>query len=135
MATCVELAGAQYPTQYDGHEIKPLAGKSLVPTFTGGNVQREALYWEHESNRAVRMGKWKLVARDRQPWALHDMEADRTELHDVANEHPELVEKMAAMWQVWAQRSNVLPLIHGDGYDARMEMDVNGGAYQEEYEH
>ena len=135
MATCIDLSGVEYPTQYNGHKIKPLAGKSLVPTFTGGDVEREALYWEHESNRAVRMGKWKLVARDGEAWALHDMDADRTELHNLADEHPELVEQMAAMWQAWAERSNVLPLVPGGRYGVRMEMDVNGGAYQEENEH
>ena len=131
MATCIDLSGGEYPTQYNGHEITPLEGKSLVPTFTGDDVRREALYWEHEGNRAVRMGKWKLVASDRESWALHDMDADRTELHNVADDHPALVEQMAAMWQAWAERSDVLPLIHGDDYGARMEMDVNGGEYRE----
>ncbi|MCG8584965.1 MAG: arylsulfatase, partial [Pirellulales bacterium] len=61
MATCVELAGATYPTKYNGVEIQPLEGVSLVPAFAGKDVGRkDAIYFEHEGNRAVRDGRWKI---------------------------------------------------------------------------
>ena len=56
MATCVDVSGAKYPGQYQGSTIRPLEGKSLVPALAGNPIERKALYWEHEGNRAVRVG-------------------------------------------------------------------------------
>jgi arylsulfatase A-like enzyme len=55
---------------------------------------------------AVRQGNWKLVSGD-ENWELYDLESDRTELHDLAPEFPERVEKMIRMWEEWAVRVNV----------------------------
>lgn len=109
MATCLEVAGAVYPAEFHGYRILPLEGKSLVPAFDNRPIQREALYWEHEGNRAIRMGKWKLVAEHGQDWELHDMEADRTELVDLSARYPGIRAKMIQMYEAWARRCNVLP--------------------------
>ena len=61
MATCVDLAGAKYPTEFHGQAIQPMEGRSLVPAFANQPIQRDALYWEHEGNAAIRVGDWKLV--------------------------------------------------------------------------
>ena len=62
MATAVEVAGARYPEVYDGRLIQPLEGRSLVPVLKGDTAAvHQALFWEHQGNRAVRHGKWKLV--------------------------------------------------------------------------
>ena len=112
MATCLDVAGAEYPTAHKGNSIHPMAGKSLIPAFDGKPIEREAIYWEHEGNRAVRVGKWKLVAKGKRgAWQLYDLDADRTELHDLATKHPGRLKQMAATWQEWARRSNVLPLL------------------------
>jgi arylsulfatase A-like enzyme len=112
MATCADVAGAAYPQSYHGEDIQPLEGKSLAPAFKGGTIARDAIYWEHEGNRAVRMGKWKLVARGPEgPWELYDMDADRTELHDLAAQQPERAAQMKAKWEAWARRAKVLPWI------------------------
>jgi arylsulfatase A-like enzyme len=111
MTTCVDLAKAEYPKEVGGQEIQPMEGVSLVPAFDGKPLRRpNPIFWEHEGNRAVRDGKWKLVAKENRPWELYDMEADRTELHDLATEKPELVEKLAAKWDAYAERAMVLPL-------------------------
>jgi arylsulfatase len=86
-----------------------MEGKSLAPAFDDKPVERDGLYWEHENNRAVRCGKWKLVKKANKPWELYDMAADRTELHDLAAEKPKLVEQLAAKWDAWAKRAHVLP--------------------------
>jgi len=114
MATCVDLSGAEYPTEYQGHAIKPREGKSLAPAFAGKDIPREAIYWEHEGNRAVRTGNWKLVAKgragqDEVQWELYDVEADRSELHDLAGKHPDRVRELSALWQTYAERANVVP--------------------------
>jgi arylsulfatase len=109
MATCADVAGAKYPAELAGHRITPLEGRSLVPAFAGKAIKREAIYWEHEGNRAVRRGRWKLVARNRRRWELYDMEADRTELNDLAQKHPKIAKQLAAMYEDWAKRSDVVP--------------------------
>lgn len=123
MATCVDVAEASYPTSYRDQNIIPMEGVSLVPAFNNKKLGREAIYWEHEGNRAVRMGKWKLVSKaddnsfiwdkiaelDVKNWELYDMEIDRTELYDVSEEYGDLVLKMANMWLVWAKRTKTIP--------------------------
>lgn len=110
MATCVDVAGVTYPTEYGDQRIKPMEGRSLLPAFHGTKIERNAIFWEHERNRAVRVGRWKLVAKGgKGDWELYDLEADRSEMHDLATKHPERVEKMSALWQAYAERANVVP--------------------------
>lgn len=111
MATCVEISGARYPQEFNGEKIKLLEGISLAPAFAGRALERKGpLFWEHESNRAVRDGHWKLVAMENAPWELYSMTADRTEMHNVAAKHPDKVRELSAAWDTWAKRADVLPL-------------------------
>ncbi len=122
-ATCLDAAQIDYPSTYDGYAITPSEGRSLLPAFNGGKIGHDALYWEHSNNRAVRQGKWKLVLRKYNgKWELYDMEADRTEIHDLAAMHPDRVSRMAAMWDDWATRSQVYPLCNA-GWNERISMD------------
>jgi arylsulfatase A-like enzyme len=112
MATAVDLSGATYPeTFHGGEKIKPMEGKSLLPAFLGEGLEREAIYWEHEGNRAIRVGDHKLVAKGaRGNWELYNIANDRSEQSDLSEENPELAAKLAAMWQAYAARADVLPL-------------------------
>lgn len=111
MATCVDVSGATYPLEHLGQPIKPMEGTSLRPAFAGQDLARgKPLVWEHEGNRAIRDGKWKLVAKENSPWELYDMEADRSELHDLASSEPARVKALSAAWDAWARRADVLPL-------------------------
>ena len=110
MATCVDVSGAIYPDTLRGRDILPMEGLSLSPAFAGRTLEREAVYFEHEGNRAVLTRERKLVARGRTgPWELYDMILDRTETRDLAGENPEEVRRMGEMWDTWARRVRVLP--------------------------
>jgi arylsulfatase len=110
MPTVVEVAGAKYPTEYNGHSIQPMEGVSLRPALAGKDLNRQnPIYWEHEGNRAIRRGKWKAVMKLKGPWELYDIEADRTEQHDLIREQPELAKELIADWEAWAKRADVDP--------------------------
>jgi arylsulfatase len=110
MATCVDVSGAKYPAEFGGQKIQPMEGRSLVPAFDNKPIERDAIFWEHEGNAAVRVGDWKLVRMSRTgAWELYDMKADRVELHDLAAQQPERAKDMAAKWEAWAKRANVIP--------------------------
>jgi arylsulfatase A-like enzyme len=108
MATAVEVTGAKYPAERNGNKIQPMEGVSLVPAFSGEPIERKApIYWEHEGNRAIRKGKWKLVMKFKGPWGLYDIEADRTEQHNLIDKQPELAKQLTAEWEAWAKRADV----------------------------
>ena len=110
MATCVDVSGAKYPEKTGGKSIKPMEGRSLIPVFEGKSLNREAIYWEHEGNRAIRMDDWKLVAKGRQgQWELYNMKTDRVEITDLSKKYPERAAKLQTMWQTYAERANVIP--------------------------
>jgi arylsulfatase len=110
MATCVDVAGAKYPAEFRGQPIQPMEGKSLLPALEDKPIRRDAIYWEHEGNAAIRAGDWKLVRLGRGgPWELYDLKTDRTELHDLAGAKPELARELAAKWDAWARRAHVKP--------------------------
>ncbi|WP_439569585.1 arylsulfatase [Sphingopyxis sp.] len=110
MPTIAALAGAVYPARHNGHNIRQMSGRSFAPAFAGEPLTRSTpIFWEHEGNKAVRDGKWKLVARFGEPWRLYDMEVDRTELRDVAAAHPDIAAGLANQWDAWAASSFVAP--------------------------
>jgi len=104
LPTCLDAAGATYPAILSGNAILPMEGASLKPAFEGGKTPERTLFFEHEGNRAVREGAWKLVALHAKPWELYDMSADRVEMNDLATRHPEVVKSLAAKWETWAKR-------------------------------
>ena len=67
------------------------------------------MFWEHEGNRAVRLGRWKLVSEYGKPWELYDMEVDRTELHDLSAKDPSTVAYLSDLYRGWAERCGVRP--------------------------
>ena len=109
MATCLEASGADYPETLGDREILPLEGHSLLPLFENSDNGKEAFYWEHEGNRAVRQDNWKLVNRHPGGWELYNIEADRTEMRDLADDRPNVVRELSMLWDDWAGRCNVYP--------------------------
>ena len=111
MATCIEVAGATFPSEFAGEKILPPEGESLRGLFSGKSLQRaQPIFWEHEGNRAVRNGKWKLVAKGpRAAWELYDMTNDRSETSNLASSEPARVAELASRWDEWAKRVHALP--------------------------
>jgi len=96
LPTACDLAGVETPGGLDGI--------SFLPTILGQPDQQKAhpyLYWEFYEGggkRAVRFGKWKAIQRNLQkdlnsPIMLYDLETDLAEQQNLAEEHPELVER------------------------------------------
>ena len=107
MPTCLELAGATYPTFYNGNSIKPLCNeaRSFVPLLQDKNGwdDERTLYWEHERGKAVRKGNWRLTALANGGWQLFDLAHDLSETNNIAAEHPEKVREMKSLWNNWAK--------------------------------
>lgn len=109
MATVLDVTGVDYPTQFNGLPILPVEGHSLAQAFEREMESRPPMFWEHEGNSAVRIGRWKLVRKHPGAWELYDMVADRTEMNDLAVTHPDRVQDMVVQYDAWAARCGVIP--------------------------
>lgn len=108
MATVADLTGSEYPERRGGRAIHPIPGTSLRPAFQNQALERDALYWEHEGNAAIRVGSWKLVRlKGRGPWELYNLDSDRTEQKNLAGQLPAKVDELKQKWLQWAQNHNV----------------------------
>jgi arylsulfatase len=114
MPTLCDVAGATYPTEFNGRSITPAQGISMAPSWNGqaGTPESRTLYWQHMTHSAVRDGNWKLVTfndRDESRWELYDLTNDRSETDNVIADHPEIAGKLKAKWLAWAKAADVLP--------------------------
>ena len=110
MATVVDVMKAVYPSEMEGRAILPVEGLSLLPAFANRSLERDALYWEHEGNAAIREGDWKLVRLGgKGAWELYNLKTDRTEQHDLVDQHADLAIRLERKWLAWAERCNVKP--------------------------
>ncbi|MGO3306703.1 MAG: sulfatase-like hydrolase/transferase [Sphingobacterium sp.] len=131
LATLVDLGQASYPAQYAGHAITPTEGTSLVPLIQGKQLQRkQPIFWEHEGNKAVLDGKWKLVSEWKESWQLYDVQNDRTEIQNVINVQPVVAKRLIAQYEKWAERVQVEPWTRGVEwfYDYEKAKKENGNA-------
>ena len=117
LPTFTDLAGGVYPSHYNGYDIHPADGKSLVPVFRGEEREgHEMLFWEMRGCRAVRKGRWKAVSlgparkhtghdipAGHEGWELYDMEADRYERNDLSAHYPGIVEELDRLWKRWCE--------------------------------
>ncbi|MEG3659936.1 arylsulfatase [Arenibacter palladensis] len=112
MATCIDLANTSYPKNYKGHVIKPTVGKSMLPILMGKSTEgtQEVYFWEHFGAAALRKKEWKLVRLDKDgPWELYNLAKDRTEINNVAESNPKIVQELKKEWEDLAQKYEVYP--------------------------
>ena len=98
--TILAAAGGKRFETWDGKPVPPPPGKSLVAAFAkDGSVARDCLWWQHEGNRAIRAGDWKLVAAGKDaPWELYDLSVDRAESKNLAGERAEKARELEQLW-------------------------------------
>ena len=101
LPTLVDLAGGAIDPSWNGQTPPAMPGKSLAPALAAdATIEREFMYFHHMSNKALRVGDWKLVyAGNNKKWELYDMRTDRSESDDQATRQPERVRRMAGLWQ------------------------------------
>ena len=86
-----------------------MEGQSLAASFDSDVEVDRLLMWEHYQNRAIRQGKWKLVALKGHAWELYDMENDRSELNDLVEKCPEKAKELESLWEKEAHRIKIFP--------------------------
>lgn len=112
MATCLDLAGAEYPETYKGKKITSSPGHSIVPILKDSSEAdtQDTYFWEHMGSAAIREGSWKLVRlRPGADWKLYDLSNDRTEVQDLSREFPEKVSQLKEKWMEMAYELKVYP--------------------------
>ena len=99
-ATCLDLAGANYPQEYGEQTLREHDSLSLVPIFKNSQNDREHAYlFNHSGTHAVVKGDYKIVRERKGDWALYNLARNRTETNNLAGEKPELVKELAAVWE------------------------------------
>jgi len=135
--TIYELAGAKHPgTEYQGKEVLPLRGKSMLP-YLQGKAQKvrgeaDAVGWELGGRKALRKGDWKIVYSNKpwgkDAWELYNLAQDRAESRDLAGENPQKLGEMLVAWKQYVAETGTLEidgLAYRPGYS-------NAGKYYED---
>lgn len=106
MATCLDIADVDYPSEFQGRKPLPLEGRSLVPIFQGNERQgHDVLCWSVPRHHVVRKGRWKAIRpRTGGAWQLFDLQADGTETTDLAAHEPDRVQELARHFATWQNR-------------------------------
>ena len=84
--------------------------RHIFPLLNGKDVVREkTIFFEHEGNAAVRLGQFKLVKKFGYDWEFYDIEADRTELMNLAGRGGQMEDRLKETYEHWAARVGVQP--------------------------
>ena len=126
-ATIMDVTGAPFREEIDGHKQMDLDGKSMVYSFDNPDAptNHPEQYYELFGNRAIYKDGWKAVTihGNRMPWItnarapfeedvweLYHIDEDFSESHNVAEQYPEKLAELKARWEELAWENNVFPL-------------------------
>lgn len=111
LPTCLNLAGIEYPKQFNGHPIARSDGESLLPALQNKAMPQRDFFFEHQTSSAIISGDDKLVRFDNHsPWQLFDLKTDPFETTDLASQFPERTAQLKKKWTAWADQNHVFPL-------------------------
>jgi arylsulfatase A-like enzyme len=137
--TVLEAAGLPQPTAVHGVTQRPIEGVSMRYAFDDVSAaeRRETQYFEMFCNRGIYHEGWTAVTRHSTPWVmaaapdladdtweLYDTNTDWSQAHDLADEQPEKLEELKALFLQEARKYNVLPL--DDRRVERFDSDIAG---------
>lgn len=121
--TLLEACGIEMPEVYNGVAQTPLSGKSMLYSFDAAPdapTQKDVQYYCMLGTRGVWKDGWKALALhsplsgksnfDEDVWELYNVEEDRSETHNLAEEHPDKLKELIDVWFAEAKKNNVLPL-------------------------
>jgi arylsulfatase A-like enzyme len=120
--TIFECLGVELPETVKGFPQIPLEGTSFGYAFEDGDAptEKETGFFSMLGSRALWHKGWKATSvhptiagwgrYEQDRWELYNTEEDRTEMHDLAAEHPEKVKELVNLWFHEAGRYNGLPL-------------------------
>ncbi len=105
LPTCLELAGAEMPSDSRVKLPQALAGRSLVPIIEGKGRSDEGreYFFRFSDNRALIVDDWKLVTHRASRWELYQIREDGTELNDLAAQQAQRVQQMSKRWRQLAE--------------------------------
>ncbi len=108
LPTLLDMAKIKYPKIYKEFNIKPTDGISLLPALVSNkHVDHGTIYWEHVGNKAVREGKWKLVANSWGEWELYDIDNDGSEINNLAEVYKDTLNVLINKYSTWAKEVGV----------------------------
>lgn len=104
MPTIVDMTGSTYPEQFNGQEITPMRGVSLLPVLNGKVVNRnQPIFWQWKQGYAMQQDHWKIVKHGKnKPWDLYNLKLDPTETNNLKETYPEKVIEMERLYEQWS---------------------------------
>ncbi|MCL4112303.1 UNVERIFIED_CONTAM: hypothetical protein GTU68_015033 [Idotea baltica] len=104
--TFLDLAGVSYPKEFNSKKTLTLDGSSLLPVFKGEErpLRQDLISGFTENFRMYRSGDWKIVKQNGADWELYNLLEDRTEINNLALNHPEKVEALASQYANYVER-------------------------------
>ena len=116
MPTILDLAGVKHPEQYQGRQVERMRGKSLAGILNGSAqavyADEEFVGGEMQNGKWMRQGDYKAVSiappYGKGGWQLYNVVDDPGETNDLAGEKPELLKKLQAAWDDYANEVGVV---------------------------
>lgn len=119
MPTLLELAGAEYPSVYDGRSVESMSGRSFANVLSGKATSvyspTEFIGGEMSGGKWVRQGDFKAVLVPKPygegEWRLYNVVDDPGETKDLSKEIPEKLALFIEAWKKYAREVGVVPSV------------------------